>query len=441
MPARFSAQERDSKSQDIPMRREKQERQALAEKLEEKYRSKEQHFRSEFLHSQSDLRQKLHISRAREQALQAKLLAAETGRDKLRSLVSTLEESNRKRQEAEEIAVIAKCRHAEAKRTASKLRADLTTAMEQARTVQEQLDSQKNLASAKDYTIRSVTEQSQQARSKFKAAEDEIAHLGTELRQERDRRLRETKQLLDERANIQGRHEAEMHIIAQEAGDAQEQLIALRDELSRLRTGGQSSLHCAHPSSYRHPTTAPVDTCQTPLPPEPCFDSSSPLVSSVKPNERDDSHLEAELAATTEKLQLIEQEVPTLRRGLEKSKEAMCYMENHARDLEYELHECQAKLREALDARRECRIKFVEVVGLLRQRRTELELSMAETKASQFKSSQVRLLSAALQERVTELEAEVKALKSTQKSSARMAPGTDSCLFFPTDRDTGMDTP
>ena len=428
------------------MRREKQERQAVAGKLEEKYRHREQHIRSEFLHFQNDLRQQLHISRARQQNLQANLLAAENELDELMSLVSTLEESARKRQEWEEIAIIAKCRHAEAKSTISKLRADLTTAMERARTVQEQLDSQKELVLANDCTIQSVTEESQQAHRKLKVADNEIAHLGTELRQERDRRVRETKELLDERARIQDRYEAEMHLIARDARDAQEQLIALRDELSRLRTGGQSPLHCAHPYSYRHPTTAPVDrdTGQPPLPPEPCFDTGTPLLSyatDAEPNERDDRHLEEELEMTTEKLKLAEQEVLNLRRNLEQSKEAIWDTENHARDLKYELHECQEKLREALDARRECRVNFVEVVGLLRQRRTELELSTAETKASQFKCSQVTLLSAALQERVNELGAEVKMLKSTQKSSARIVPRTESCSVFPTDRDTGMGAP
>ena len=416
------------------------------EKQEEKYKHREQHIRSELLHSQDDLRQQLYISRAREQNLRANLLAAENERDELISLVSTLEESDKKRQEWEETAVIAKCRHAEAERTVSKLRVDLTTAMERARTVQEQLDSQKELVLANDCTIQSVTEESQQAHRKLKVAQYEIAHLGTELRQERDRRLREIKELRDERARIRDRYEAEIHLLARDARDAQDQLIALRDELSRLRTGGQSPLHCAHPFSNRYPTAEPVDhdIGQPPLPPEPFFDTGTPPSSSAsdaKSNEPDDRHLEEELEMTTEKLKLAEQEVLKLRRNLEHSKEAMWDMKNHARYLEYELHECQAKLREALDARRECRIKFVEVVGLLRQRRTELELSTAEIKASQFKCSQITFLSAALQERVTELEAEVKTLKSTRKSSERIAPRTESLSVFPTDRETGMGAP
>lgn len=417
------------------------------EKLEEKYRHREQHIRSECFYCLNDLRQRLHISRAREQNLQAKLRAAENERDELVSLVSTLEKTDGKRQEWEEIAIVAKCRHAEAKKTVSKLRADLTTTIERARAVQEQLDSQKELAAAKDCTILSVSEESQQTHRKLKVAEDGIAQLGGELRQERDRRLRETKELLDERTRIQDRHEAEMRLIAQDARDAQEQLIALRDELSRLRTGGQSPLHCARPYGYRHPITARAD-CDTgppPLPPELRFDTDTPLLiyaTDAKTNERNDRHLEEELATTTAKLKLAEQELLKLRRNLERSKEATWDMERYAGYLEYELHECRAKLLEALDTRRECRIRFVEVVELLRQRRTELESSMAETKASQFKCSQATFLSAALQERVTELEAEVKALKSTRKPSARMlAPCTESGSVFPTDRDAGMGAP
>jgi len=45
------------------------------------------------------------------------------------------------------------------------------------------------------------------------------------------------------------------------------------------------------------------------------------------------------------------------------------------------------KLRETQDARRDSRIKFVQVVELLRLCRAELESSVAEVKASQFKCS------------------------------------------------------
>ena len=161
-----------------------------------------------------------------------------------------------------------------------------------------------------------------------------------EVEELRDRRLRETKELLDERARIQDRYEAEIHLIARDAREAQEQLIALRGELSRLRAGGQSPLHCALPFSNRHPTAEPVDrdTGQPLLPPEPCLDAGTPLLSyasDAKSNEPDDRHLE----------------------------------------------------------------------------------------------------------RVTELEAEVKTFKSTQKSSERIAPRTESCSIFPMDRETGMGSP
>jgi chromosome segregation ATPase len=142
----------------------------------------------------------------------------------------------------------------------------------------------------------------------------------------------------------------------------------------------------------------------------------------VKPDEQDDRHLEEELTATTEQLRLTEEEVLILRRDLGRSRATIREVKSRARDLEHQLRMCQVKLRETQDARRESRIRFVEVVELLSLRRAELESSIAEAKASQFKCSQVTFLSAALQQRVTELEAEVKTLKTNPTDPGKSMP-------------------
>ena len=449
-----------------------------------------QHIYAEFIDSQDTLRQQLHVSRAREQKLHADLLAAEQERKRLKSLVSTLEASDKKWREREENVATAKARCVEVEANASKLRADLVTAKDRARSLQEQLDSQTRLASSKDYIIQSITEES---RLKLEVTEDEIARLRRELGHEHDRRLRETKELLDERARTQDRHEAEMHLIAQEARDAQDQLATLRDVLSRRRADGRFPLVRAHSSGHRHPTTELVDTDQPPLPPEQILDAGNPPVSlaidpdslryptkssrqssgqdggdlstcpasrllqipafldqtsdvakdqraaleellermrqpesesaqDVKPDEQDDRHLEEELTATTEQLRLTKEEVLNLRRDLGRSRETIREVKSRARDLEHKLWMCEVKLRETQDARRDSRIRFVQVVELLSLRRAELESSIAEAKASQFKCSQVTFLSAALQERVTELEAEVKTLKTNPTDPGRSMP-------------------
>ena len=458
------------------------------EKLEEDLRV--QHIYAEFIDSQDTLRQQLHVSRAREQKLHADLLAAEQERERLKSLVSTLEASDKKWREREEIVATAKARCVEVEANASKLRADLVTAKDRARSLQEQLDSQTRLASSKDYIIQSITEES---RLKLEVTEDEIARLRRELGREHDRRLRETKELLDERARTQDRHEAEMHLIAQEARDAQDQLATLRDVLSRRRADVRFPLVRAHSSGHRHPTTELVDTDQPPLPPEQILDAGNPPVSlaidpdslryptkssrrssgqdgrdlstcpasrllqipafldqtsdvakdqraaleellermrqpesesaqDVKPDEQDDRHLEEELTATTEQLRLTEEEVLILRRDLGRSRETIREVKSRARDLEHKLQMCQARLRKTQDARRNARIRFVQAMELLSLRRAELESSIAEAKASQFKCSQVTFLSAALQGRVTELEAEVKTLKTNPTDPGRSMP-------------------
>lgn len=151
----------------------------------------------------------------------------------------------------------------------------------------------------------------------------------------------------------------------------------------------------------------------------------------------------------TEKLRLTE-EVLILRRDLDKSRETVLEMGSYSRNLEHQLGECQMKIRETQDAWRDSRIKFVEIVGLLSLRRLEFESLTAEVQTSQFKCSQATFLSTALQERVTQLETELKSLRNAKKdptsSSARINKNpfgsqaqTDSYLFQPTD--TGMDVP
>jgi hypothetical protein len=169
----------------------------------------------------------------------------------------------------------------------------------------------------------------------------------------------------------------------------------------------------------------------------------------VKPDGRCNRRLNDDSVVKDERLRLTGED---LRHNLGQSR--ALELESHARNLERQLSECQMKLRGAQDARRDSRIKFVEVVGLLSLRRIELESSIAQAQASQFRCSQVTFLSTALQDRVTELEAEVKSLKNartnltsspTQTWRARVGknkrdfvPWTDPHSFQHID--TGMDT-
>ncbi|KAF8502933.1 hypothetical protein F5888DRAFT_1668338 [Russula emetica] len=137
---------------------------------------------------------------------------------------------------------------------ASNLRADLETATDRVRNVKKQLDHQIELASGKDSIIQSITKESRLA--------------NTRLRLERDRRLRETKEFLHEKVMIRRRYESEMRRLTREAQDAQEQLDALRDTLSQLRSDRQPPLHRDQPLRYQPPTTWPFDTGRPPLPPE-----------------------------------------------------------------------------------------------------------------------------------------------------------------------------
>ncbi len=244
---------------------------AAHDEIPEKFTLRLQNIYAQFVQSQNCLREQLELSRARQQKLHADLLAAEHERESLKELVASLEESSdEKRRRRKRFAASAKALCAEAEETVSKLRADLKATMDRVHYVQEQLDRQTELASGKDHIIQSITEESQVAHVRLKYAEDKIAHLDAKLQRERDRRLRKTKELLDEQARIQNRHESEIRCLKQEAQDAQQQLDTLQD------ADGQSPLNQPEDHSYRQPTTWPYYTGQPPLPPEQIHDPDIP---------------------------------------------------------------------------------------------------------------------------------------------------------------------
>jgi hypothetical protein len=139
-----------------------------------------------------------------------------------------------------------------------------------------------------------------------------------------------------------------------------------------------------------------------------------------------------ELDQSKETLREAEEDGRGVRRELDQSKATLREVETHVMALEYELGLCQATLRKAQDARHASKVELDEVAQLLRQHQAESESSMARAEASQFKFSQATLLCAALQERVTELEAQVKTLSSTQKYPATRAAHTNSRSIRPT---------
>ena len=466
------------------------------EKLE-KYTLRLQHIYTQFVDSQNSLRQQLELSRAREQRLHADLLAAEHERKRLKALISTLEDSDKKRRGWKEIATKAKARCVDAEATVSKLRADLTAVMDRVRNIQEQLDRQTELASGKDHTILSVTEESQVARIRLKYAGDKIERLNAKLKRERDRRLRETKELLGEQVRVQNRHESEMRHLKQEVQDAQEQL---RDTTSRLCAQGRSPLDHDHPPYCQQPTTGRNVTGKPPLPPEQNLDTGTPPIDpdsslrstksspyspsqdqegsstsqvahllqisaclnpasenvqdqaleeslrqgdsesapdAANPNgERDEARLHEELTMTKEQLRLAEEEVLTMRRDLHQSREMIREVKTHVMLLESEREMCKVMLRESQDARRTSMAELAEVVELLRVSQAESESSMADAEESRVTCSRVKVLCAALQERVAELEAEVKKLRYSTRTSVH----TDCrpCPFIPADTHTSM---
>jgi hypothetical protein len=276
------------------------------DEIPEGYRLRLQNIYTQFVDSQDCFREQLKLTHAHQRELHADLLAAEHERERL---VTALGKSDMKRQGA-------KARCAEAEVVVSKLRADLTAVMGR-------LDRQTEVASSKDHIIQSVTEESQVAHVRLKYAEDKITHLIAKVQRERDRRLRKTKELLDEQLRVQDRHESEIHRfrqeahdaqarvqdsheseihrlrqdaqdaqvrvqdsheseihrLRQEAQDAQEQLDTLRGAMSQLHADGRSPLDHDHSARYRQPTTPPYDTCQPPLPPERIRDAGTPPIS------------------------------------------------------------------------------------------------------------------------------------------------------------------
>jgi hypothetical protein len=214
-----------------------------------------------------NLHRQLELSRAREQKLGADLRASEQERERLAELVSILEGSRRNHQARKELYAVAKSLYAEAEMTASNLRADLEVATNRVRNIQEHLDHQIELASDKDSIIQSITKESRLAQTRF--------------RLERDRRVRETKELVHEKVMTRTRHKSEMQRLTQEAQDAQEHLNALRDTVSQLRSDGQSPSDRHHPLRYQPPTTWPYDPGRPPLPPEWNPDTGTPPISSA----------------------------------------------------------------------------------------------------------------------------------------------------------------
>ena len=412
------------------------------DEIPEGYRLRLQDIYTQFVDSNDCLREQLELSRAHQQELHADLCAAEYERERL---VSTLGESDKKWRSA-------KARSAEAEAVASKLRADLSVAMDR-------LDRQMEDASSKEHTIQSVTEESQVAHVRLKYAEDKIMHLNAKLQRERDRR-RKTKELLEEQVLVQDSHEAEIHRLKQEAQDAQEQLDTLLGMMSQLHADGISLLNLDCSACYRQPTTRPCDTCEPPLPPErihntgTLISSATDIDSSIlstksspyspgkdqedsstrqqltpevtqdhraapKLSERmrqgesesaqdpvkhdcelRESRLQDELAATKERLCLAEEEVLTMLRDLDESREAFQELKSHIVTIRFEWEMCKAMLREAQDARRSSSTELAKVIELLR-------VSQAESEELQFRYFQVKVLCAALQERVTDIEAKL----------------------------------
>ena len=478
-----------------PMPRENQELEVSVERI-----------LSESVGSQN-LHRQLELSRAREQKLDADLLASEQEHERLIELISTLENSRRNQEGWKEIAAVAKSLYVEGETIIINLRADLAVSTARVRNLKEQLNHQIDLASGKDSIIQSITKESRLAHIRLRIAKYKIECANVTLQDERDRRIRERKRLSNEKVMIQDRYESEIRRLTQEAKDAQEQLDALRNPLSRppSRSDGQSPLDRDHPLRHQPATTWPYDTGQPTLPPEWELNTSIPPVSSaidpdsshrstklsrhspiqdlmdsstrlasllleilgfcdqgsevakklwaalaeliewmrqvepesaedVKPNERDETRLRGELSATKEQLCLAEEGVRDLRRELGQSRGSLRKIEIQVRALECELDICRATVQEARDAQHATEVKFSEATQLVRVHQAESESSMARAEESQLKCSQVTFLCAALQERVTELEAKVKKLKSSRKYRANSNSRSRSL----TDTRTGM---
>jgi len=514
LAAQLRDHERDI--QDSRMRREKQEQEERARKLQvEKCRLLVQRIYAKFVHARDTLRQQLQDSRVREQELHANLLAIEQERDKFKALVSTLEASDKKWRG---IATATGARCLEARMTAFKLRAGLRAAKFRTRNVQEQLETQTRLASGKDPVIQSITEESHALYAKLKDAEHEIARLDAELQQERERskvliftleasdkkrreweertaaadgrcsdakttafnlradlatamaQARVVEEQLDRQTKLASGKDLVIQSITEESQvlhtKLKDEIARLDAELRRERDRGQLPLPPEQILGLGPPVLSAFDPNSPPIyspSSSPClplpdrggpssrqtarlyrtsapFDQASDVAKSqqaalqellermlqlesesaqlVNSGKHDEKRLQGKLAGTKEQLRLAEEELLHVRRDLKRSRETLREVETRARDVTHELDMCRVKMREGQDTRRSLRFKLDEAAELLRLRSAELDSSKIEAETSQFKCSQITFLSVALQERVTELEAELKMLKSTPKHSA-----------------------
>jgi chromosome segregation ATPase len=409
---------------DTLVQTENQEREALDEQPE-KYTLKVQHIYAQFVDTQNTLRQLLELSRAREHKLHADLLAAEQEHETLKALASGKDHNIQSITEESQVAHV-RLKNAEYKiaRLNAKLQREHDRLL---RKRKEWSDEQVRVQDRHESEMHRLTQEAQNA-------QEQLGALNAKVQRDRDRRLRKRNEWLDEQVRVQDHHESEMHRLTQEAQNAQEQLDALREEVSRLRADGQSRLDHDHLPCHQPPTTRSPDAVQPPLPPEQNPDTGTPgppigsainLDSSLRSTkssphapcqdqEVSPSHLlQEELVATKELLRLAEEEVLTVRHDLGQSRGTLREVKTRIRSLQSEWDMCQALLREAQDARCADMIKLAEVLELLRASQAESESSMAEAEESQFRCSQATSLCAALQERVTELEAEVKNLRHT----------------------------
>jgi chromosome segregation ATPase len=493
-------EERERELEQVLALKEKQEKEARHDKLEaENHQLRVQQIHAKFVDSENSLRHRLEASRTREEKLQVDLLAASQQRDSLTEFVSTLQASVKKR---EDLIAAAEARHEDAEKATVNLRIRLADALNGARHALEQRDRQAKLASEKECLVQSTAEELRVALAKITDAEDEITRLHARIRRERDRQVREMKELLDEQARMQDRHEADVHQMSRQAQDAQVQLNRLYQILSRIDSGSQSSFGELRLPRHRSRTRTtesrgtgqPPESLDISTPPiSPAFQSTSsrfftnfslllprqdrrdPSISQapelhhistwfeevsgaaraqhaamedllermcqlefehaqeVESSELEKSHLLDELAVTREQLRLTQEEICQLRHDLDREKEMRRDVETH---IEHELDMCQAKLEAVQDARRTGRIKFIEAIELLRLRSANAESLKVEAEDTRFRCEQVTFLSAALQQRVTDLEAELRTLKSARLCSTPTQATIRSPFIRPAD--TGL---
>jgi hypothetical protein len=268
-------------------RRNTQEQKHLPNPAKEIYRRRTQHIHTEFVDSQHTLCQQQQVLSADEQTSHADHLSAEAKHNALKSLISTLDASDKKRRAQEETVATAKARSAGAEATTSKFHSDVKAAIDRGRKLHERLNNLTKFTSRKGRNIRSIAEKSPMVQTKPEGTKDGIARLGAELpvRRKHDHRLGERKDLFDEPVRMQDSREAEAHLVAPSAQDNRGNPDLLRQsQSSRIRARRQTSLDGVHPPRSRLPANEPVDTGQPPLPPEEIDDTgTSPLCPAVEP--------------------------------------------------------------------------------------------------------------------------------------------------------------